>query len=97
MKNQRYQALWDSIDVDKKVTAATLRCDVASEGDANKIAPEFSGEYMSVKYHETIEGQAESSTKLAWLQEFNVFVPLAMQVGDKPESSVKLDNVSVTR
>jgi len=70
VKNQRYQAQWDSINVDKKVTAATLRCDVASEGDANKIAPEFSGEYMSVKSHETIEGQPENSTKLACLQEF---------------------------
>lgn len=97
VKNQRYQAQWDSIDVDKKVTAATLRCDVTGEGDANSIAAEFSGKYLSVECHETNGKLPETSTKLAWLQEFNVFVPLAMQVGDKPESPVKLENVSVTR
>lgn len=97
VKSQRYQAQWDNIDADKKVTAATLRCDVTGEGDANSIAPEFSGKYLLVECHEANEGQPEISNKLAWLQEFNVFVPVAMKVGDKPESSVKLENVSVIR
>ncbi|MBJ8735836.1 hypothetical protein [Citrobacter amalonaticus] len=97
VKGQRYQAQWDSIDADEKVTAATLRCDVTEEGNASSIAPEFSGKYLLVECHETHEGQRESSNKLAWLQEFNVFVPVTMQVGDKPESSVKLENVSVIR
>lgn len=97
VKGQRYQAQWDSIDADKKITAATLRCDVTEEGNANSIAPEFSGKYLLVECHEKNEGQRESSNKLAWLQEFNVFVPVAMQMADKPESSVKLENVSVIR
>ncbi|NIY49259.1 hypothetical protein [Cedecea colo] len=96
-KGQRYQAQWDSIDANKKVTAATLRCGVTEEGNANSIAPELSGKYLLVECHETNEGQRESSSKLAWLQEFNVFVPVAMQVADKPETSVKLQNVSVIR
>ncbi|MDK9357552.1 hypothetical protein QQF54_06230 [Lelliottia sp. V106_10] len=94
---QRYQAQWDSIDDDKKVTAATLRCEVTGEGDAHSIAPEFSGKYLLVECHETYEGQRRSSDKSAWLQDLNVFVPVAQQVGDKPESLVKLENVSVIR
>ena len=97
MKGQQYQAQWDSIDADKKVTAATLRCNVTKEGDANSIAPEFSGKFLLVECHETNKGQQESNNKLAWLQEFNVFVPVAMQLADKPESSVKLENISVIR
>ena len=96
-KGQHYQAQWDSIDTDKKVTASTLRCDVTKEGDASSITPEFTGKYLLVECHDTTEGQRESSTKLAWLQEFNVFVPVSMQVGDKPETPVKLENVSVIR
>jgi len=94
---QRYEAQWDSIDSDKKVTASTIRCNVTAKGDANSIAPEFSGKYLLVECKETPEGQVGSSNKLAWLQDLNVFVPVAMQVGDKPESLVKLENVSVIR
>lgn len=94
---QQYQAQWDSIDSDKKVTASALRCDVTGEGDAHSIAPEFSGKYLLVECHVTNEGQLGSSEKLAWLQDLNVFVPVAQQVGDKPESLVKLENVSVIR
>lgn len=94
---QRYQAQWDNIDSDKKVTASALRCDVTGKGDAQSIASEFSGKYLLVECHETQEGQPGSSDKLAWLQDLNVFVPVAQQVGDKPESSVKLENVSVIR
>lgn len=97
VKGQRYQAQWDSIDAHKKVTAATLRCDVTKEGDANNIAPEFSGKYLFVECYATNEGQPGSSDKLAWLQDLNVFVPVAQQLGDKPESPVKLENVSVIR
>lgn len=97
VKGQRYQAQWENIDADKKVTAARLRCDVTEEGKANSIAPEFSGKYLLVECHEMNEGQQESSNKLAWLQDFNVFVPVAMHLGNKPESSVKLENVSVIR
>ncbi|WP_172731121.1 hypothetical protein [Pluralibacter gergoviae] len=97
VKGQRYQAQWDSIDGDKKVTAATLRCEVTGQGKANNIAPEFNGTYLLVECNETRRGQVESRNKLAWLQEFNVFVPVAMQVGDKPESPVKLEEISVIR
>lgn len=97
VKGQQYQAQWDNIDAEKKVTAATLHCNVTKEGDANIIASEFSGKYLLVECNETHEGQQKSSNKLAWLQEFNVFVPVAMQLGNKPESSVKLENVSVVR
>ncbi|MCU9596128.1 hypothetical protein AB7X15_02735 [Proteus mirabilis] len=45
----------------------------------------------------TTKGQPNSGTKLAWLQDFNIFVPVAMQVGDKPESPVKLEHVNVIR
>ncbi len=94
---QRYQAQWEDIDSNKKVTTSSLFCDVTGEGDAQSIAPEFSGKYLSVECRMTSEGQPSSSTKLAWLQDFNIFVPVAMQVGDKPESPVKLEQVNVTR
>lgn len=94
---QRYQAQWDDIDSDKKVTASALSCNVTGEGDAGKISPQFSGKYLLVECHETNEGQAGSHDKLAWLQDLNIFVPVAMQVGDKPESPVTLQDVSVTR
>ncbi|MDA5479052.1 hypothetical protein PGS49_00005, partial [Yersinia intermedia] len=94
---QRYQAQWENVDSDKKVTISTLRCDVTAEGDAHSIAPEFSGKYLLVECHATNEGQPASSDKLAWLQDLNVLVPVAQQVGDKPESLVKLENVSVIR
>lgn len=97
VKAQRYQAQWESIDADKKVTASALRCDVTGEGDAQSIAPEFSGKYLLVECHATTEGQAGSNEKLAWLKDFNVFVPVTQQVGDKPESPVKLEDVSVIR
>ncbi len=96
-KGQRYQAEWQTIDSDKKVTAANLRCEVTEEGDAQRIAPEFSGKYLLVECHSTNEGQQDSSSKLAWLQEFNLFVPVAQQLGDKPESLVKLEKVKVIR
>ncbi len=94
---QRYQAQWDDIDSDKKVTSSSLRCEVTGQGDAHGIAPQFSGKYLLVECHETHEGQPGSSDKLAWLQDLNIFVPVAMQLGDKPESSVTLEDVSVTR
>lgn len=94
---QRYQAQWDSIDSNKKLIASALRCDVTGEGDARSIALEFSGKYLLVECHATNEGQLGSSDKLAWLQDLNVFVPVTQQVGDKPESLVKLENVSVIR
>lgn len=94
---QRYQAQWDSIDSDKKVITSALSCEVTTKGDANSIAPEFGGKFLLVDCHETDEGQVGSSIKLAWLQDLNVFIPVAMQVGNKPESPVKLENVSVIR
>ncbi|XTD40080.1 hypothetical protein AB4I99_12305 [Citrobacter murliniae] len=94
---QQYQAQWDSIDSNKKVTASALRCDVTEEGDAHSIAPEFSGKYLLVECHATNEGQPGSRDKLAWLQDLNVFVPVTQQLGDKPENPVKLENVSVIR
>ncbi|WP_336777730.1 hypothetical protein [Pantoea sp. USHLN256] len=94
---QRYQAQWESIDADKKVTASTLRCEVTNEGDANTLSPVFGGKYLLVECSATNEGQVSSSDKLAWIQELNIFVPIAMQVGDKPETPVKLENVSVIR
>lgn len=93
---QRYQAQ-EHIDSDKKVTASALRCEVTEGGDAQSIAPEFSGKYLLVECHATNEGQQGSSEKLAWLQDLNVFVPVVQQLGDKPESLVKLENVSVIR
>jgi len=95
VKGQQYQAQWDNIDSNKKVTAAALRCEVTREGDANNIAPEFSGKYLLVECHATNEGQQDSSYKSAWLQDLNVFVPVAQQVGNKPESLVKLEKVNV--
>ncbi|MDN0121306.1 hypothetical protein QVN83_20390 [Yersinia frederiksenii] len=94
---QRYQVQWDNIGSDKKVTTSALRCDVTGEGDAHSIAPEFSGKYLLVECHATNEEQQGSSDKLGWLQDLNVFVPIAQQVGDKPERLVKLENVSVIR
>lgn len=94
---QRYQAQSDTIDSNKKVVTSSLLCDVTGEGDAHSIAPEFSGKYLLVECHSTNEGQLNSSNKLAWLQDLNVFVPVAQQLGDKPESLVKLENVSVIR
>jgi len=92
---QHYQARSESIDSDKKVTVAALNCEVTANGDAISIAPEFDGKYLLVECQETDKAQVGSSVKLAWLQDLNVFVPVAMQVGDKPESLVKLENVSV--
>jgi hypothetical protein len=94
---QRYQAQVDSIDGDKNVKTSSLRCEVTREGDAQSIAAEFSGKYLLVECHEANEGQSDSSAKLAWLRDLKVFVPVAQQVGDKPESLVKLEDVSVTR
>lgn len=96
-KGQRYHAQWDNIDSDKKVTAAALRCDVTGEGDAHSIASEFSGKYLLVECHETHKGQQDSNNKLAWLQDLNVFVPVAHQLGNKPERLVKLEDVNVLR
>lgn len=97
VKNQRYQAQWDDIDSAKKVTASTLSCAVTAEGDAQNIAAEFSGKYLLVECHSTTKGQLAGRDKLAWLKDLNVFVPVAMQIGDKPENPVKLENVSVIR
>lgn len=94
---QRYQVQWEDINSDKKITATALRCDVTAEGDAHSIAPEFSGKYLLVECHAIREGELSSSDKQAWLQDLNVFVPVAMQAGDKPERLVTLENVSVTR
>lgn len=94
---QHYQAQWEDMDDDKKVTASTLRCDVTAGGEANSIAPEFSGKYLLVDCRSTRENQKSSAEKLAWLQDLNLFVPLTQQVGDRPESPVKLENVSVVR
>lgn len=68
-----------------------------SEGDARNIASEFSGKYLLVQCHETHQGQLKISSKQAWLQDFNVFVPVIIQLGDRPESSVKLENVNIIR
>lgn len=84
-------------EINKKVTTSTLRCKVTGEGNAQSIAPEFSGRYLLVECHATTQGQPDSSSKEAWLQDFNVFVPVAQQSGDKPEGRVKLENVSVIR
>ncbi|HID8276318.1 hypothetical protein ACFYLG_18290 [Proteus mirabilis] len=94
---QRYQAQWENIDTNKKVTASSLFCDVTEEGDAQSIAAKFSGKYLLVECRMTTKGQPNSGTKLAWLQDFNIFVPVAMQVGDKPESPVRLEHVNVIR
>ncbi|WP_413676311.1 hypothetical protein [Pantoea dispersa] len=94
---QQYQAQWESIDSDKKITSSGLRCKVTSMGDAKSIADEFSGKYLLVECQQTDSGQVGSRVRLAWLQDLNVFVTVAMQVGDKPESLVKLENVSVIR
>lgn len=97
VSGQRYQAQWDAVNSDKKVTSSALRCDVKGEGDAQGIAPQFSGKYLLVECQETHVGQPRSSNKLAWLQDLNIFVPIAMQLGDTPESAVILEDVSVTR
>lgn len=94
---QQYQAQWESIDSKKEVTTSSIRCNVISEGDAHSIASEFSGKYLLVQCHETHEGQQKISSKQAWLQDFNVFVPVTQQLGDKPESLVKLENVNIIR
>ena len=92
-----YQAQLENIDADKKVTSSAIRCEVTGEGDAQRIAPEFSGKYLLVECHESNAGQPDSRSKLAWLQDLNIFVPVAQQLGDKPERLVTLENVSVTR
>ena len=97
VKGQRYQAHIESIDADKKVTASALRCEVTAEGDANTLSPVFGGKYLLVECSATNEGQVSSSDKLAWLRDLNFFVPVTMQLGDKPETPVKLENVSVIR
>lgn len=94
---QQYQAQWESIDSKKEVIASSIRCNVISEGDARNIASEFSGKYLLVQCHETHQGQLKISSKQAWLQDFNVFVPVIIQLGDRPESSVKLENVNIIR
>lgn len=94
---QQYQAQWESIDSKKEVITSSIRCNVLSEGDAGSIASEFSGKYLLVQCDETHEGQQKISSKQAWLQDFNVFVPVTMQVGDRLESSVKLENINVIR
>ncbi|WP_233967307.1 hypothetical protein [Pectobacterium polaris] len=95
---QRYKARWDSIDSGKKTpVSGTLRCEVTGEGDAHSLAPEFSGKYLLVECKETHKGQHDSSSKAAWLKDLNVFVPVAEQLNDKPESKVNLENVSVIR
>ncbi|WP_244664946.1 hypothetical protein [Candidatus Symbiopectobacterium sp. 'North America'] len=95
---QHYKAQWNGIDSNKKVPASgALRCEVTAEGNADSLAPEFSGKYLLVEYQQTHKGQPISSSKSAWLKDLNVFVPVAEQLNDKPESSVKLENVSVIR
>ncbi len=46
---------------------------------------------------ESHKGQPDSTSKIAWLKDLNVFVPVAEQIKGKPESAVKLINVSVIR
>ncbi|MDE8756600.1 hypothetical protein PZA22_19135 [Pectobacterium polaris] len=64
---------------------------------SHSLAPEFSGKYLLVECKETHKGQNDSSNKAAWLKDLNVFVPVAEQLNDKPESKVSLENVSVIR
>ncbi|MFP1884125.1 hypothetical protein [Lonsdalea quercina] len=97
VNGQRFQAQSRNIDSEKKTSVSTLRCEVTGGGDARKIAPEFSGKYLLVECNTTHEGQPNSRTKQAWLQDLNLFVPVAQQLGDKPESPVKLENISVMR
>ncbi|WP_343463137.1 hypothetical protein [Pantoea sp.] len=94
---QHYQARWDNIDAGKKITSSALTCDVTAQGEAKSIAPEFGGKYLLVTCDQTAQGQVDSHVKLAWLQDLNIFVPLTMQEGNKPESAVKLENVRVIR
>ncbi|MBE8259301.1 hypothetical protein IQA85_16950, partial [Leptospira borgpetersenii serovar Ballum] len=93
---QRFQARSDDIDSNKQVSSSRiLRCEVTGEGDAHSLSPAFSGKYLLVECHQTQKGQPDSSSKEAWLKDINVFVPVAQQVKDKPESQVTLENVSV--
>lgn len=95
---QHYKAQWNSIDSDKKVPiSGALRCEATVEGEASRLAPEFTGKYLLVECQQTDKGQPKSNSKAAWLKDLNVFVPVTQQLGDKPESQVKLENVSVIR
>ncbi|HHL2731592.1 TPA: hypothetical protein ACQ4J9_004304 [Yersinia enterocolitica] len=95
---QRFQARSDDLYSNKQVSSSRiLRCEVTGEGDAHSLSPAFSGKYLLVECHQTQKGQPDSSSKEAWLKDINVFVPVAQQVKDKPESQVTLENVSVIR
>jgi hypothetical protein len=95
---QHFHARWDDLDSAKKVsTSGALRCAITGEGDAQNLAAEFSGKYLLIVCKESHKGQLDSTSKVAWLKDLNVFVPVAEQIKGKPESAVKLINVSVIR
>lgn len=95
---QRFHARWNDLDSGKKVShSGSLRCAITGEGDAQNLATEFSGQYLLVECKESYKGQPDSTSKIAWLKDLNVFVPVAEQIKGKPESAVKLINVSVIR
>ncbi|ELY5257663.1 TPA: hypothetical protein PXJ35_000380 [Yersinia enterocolitica] len=95
---QRFQARRDDIYSNKQASSSgILRCEVTREGDAHNLSPAFSGKYLLVECTQTQKDQPDSSSKEAWLKDINIFVPVAHQVNDKPESQVMLENVSVIR
>lgn len=88
----------DDIDSNKQASSSgILRCEVTREGYAHNLSPAFSGKYLLAECTQTQKYQPDSSSKGAWLKDINIFVPVAHQVNDKPESQVTLENVSVIR
>ena len=98
-KGQRYSIrTLMPISSDSKDDRTKLEtCEVTGEGQAKLLSPAFSGHYWQVDCQVESEGQPKLVTRSAWLRDLRLMVPVTQTLGDKAESPVKLENVTIER
>lgn len=80
---------------DKKKTTINRHCEVIGSDDARQINSALSGRYWKVTCDIESGGEDEKQT-LAWLTDFNVFIPLTQSVKGK-EMPVTTSDVQIAR
>lgn len=74
----------------------TVNCEVTTSGEASVLSPVFTGKYWEVSC-KTVSTNETYSTKSAFVQDLNIYVPLTSMNGDGQERPVRLEDVKVTR
>lgn len=95
---QHFQATWTLSERNSPTAEkSSLKCNVSEGGEAATFSPVFKGSYLRVACLQTTPGQPDVSSKLGWLKEYNVMLPISDRLGDKPESLVTLEDVRLAR